>query len=102
MYCKCLGLEEWKRGGGGMLLNYRWSEVRLLNLYITLIIDCWIHLVRISSIRLSDVRIGGLGFLDPFDQQGGLCIIYFRGGSAIHQFMEKLDADPVVFNVPDL
>jgi len=44
MYCKCLGLEEWKRGGGGMLLNYRWSEVRLLNLYtvylFSLIAEC--------------------------------------------------------------
>jgi len=37
--CKCLGLKVWRRGGGGMLLNYRWSEVRLLNLYIPLIID---------------------------------------------------------------
>jgi len=38
--CKCIGLEVWRRGGGGMLLIYQWSEVRLLNLYIPLIIDC--------------------------------------------------------------
>jgi len=40
---KCLGLEVWRRGGGGMLLNYQWNEVRLLNLHIhflSLIAEC--------------------------------------------------------------
>jgi len=30
--CKSLGLDVWRMGGGGMLLNYQWSEVRLLNI----------------------------------------------------------------------
>jgi len=30
--CKRLGLEGWRRGGGKMLHNYPWIEVRLLNL----------------------------------------------------------------------
>jgi len=37
--CKWLGLEEWRRGGGGMLLNSQWIEETLLNLYTPLIID---------------------------------------------------------------
>jgi len=35
--CKCLGMEVWRRGSGGRLLNPQWSEVRLLNLYINLL-----------------------------------------------------------------
>jgi len=30
---KCLGLEVWRKGWW-ILLNYQWSELRLLNLYI--------------------------------------------------------------------
>jgi len=33
-----LGLEEWRRGGGGMLLNCQRNEVRLLSLYIHILI----------------------------------------------------------------